>query len=87
LSEIVVITAKGCPGCEYLKRVLPADSGVKFLDITEDPEAARIAQELDIMTVPTFVVINREVNELCSLDKNFKPIKCVKRVEKPNKPQ
>lgn len=85
MREYVVIVSKNCPSCEWLKKKLPPESGVKFLDVSVDPEAVRIARDLDIMAVPTFVVIDRELAELCALDKNMKPVKCVKRVRKPNK--
>jgi hypothetical protein len=81
--EIVVIVAEGCPACERLKETIPPDSGVRFLDVTKSEEAVRIASDLGIRAVPTFVAINHEENELCSLDRDFKPKKCVKRVEKP----
>jgi len=85
--EFVVIVAEGCPGCEHLKKALNPNSRIRFLDITKDAEAVQIAQELNIMAVPTFVAINRDLGELCSLDRDFKPVKCVKRIQKPNKAQ
>ena len=78
LSEIVVITAKGCPSCEMLKVMNQPDSGLKLLDIGENPRALEIVQKLEISKVPAFVLIKHDDGEICVLDKDFNPVKCVK---------
>lgn len=79
MKDYVIIVSKNCPSCNALKKALDGEKDIEFLDVTEDPRAEEIAEALDIRAVPTIVFINKKKGEICVLDDEFKPEKCIKK--------
>lgn len=77
LKEYIIITAKGCPSCEALKKVIPQGKGFTFMDVTESLEAAQIVKDLGINAVPVIVSFDKESAKMCLLDDKLTPEKCV----------
>jgi len=78
-GKLVAIVAPGCPGCEMLKKYAKEKNlKIEFLDVTEDDRAASIAFKLNIMAVPTLVLMKEMPDgiKLCRLSDDMKIETC-----------
>jgi len=62
-KDIILMVTEGCPGCEEAKKSLGAK--VRVVDITKSDAAAGLVKELNIISVPTVLEIDRESGKLC----------------------
>jgi len=62
-KDVILMVAEGCPGCEEAKKSIGA--GVRVVDITKSEVAAGLVKELNIISVPTLLEIDRENGKLC----------------------
>ena len=83
-AKIVVLVAEGCPACAELKVEIGNDKRFELMDVTSNPQAKRLAKELGITAVPTFLSPNKR-GEMCLLDDNGKAGKCIKEEHKHEK--
>ena len=75
-KEYIVIVADGCSACDEVKQKLKGNKKFKILDLAKSKKAQKIASELDIMSVPTLLEIDRKKGTTCILD--GAQTKCVK---------
>ena len=76
-EELAMFTQDNCPHCKEVKEALKEyfESGdVIELNLSKDPEAQKLADELEVETVPTFISIKGKT--VCKLDFDFKPVSC-----------
>jgi len=75
-DKIIVLVAEGCPACAELKVEIGNDKRFELMDVTSNPQAKRLAKELGINAVPTFLSPNKR-GGICILDDNGKAEKCI----------
>jgi hypothetical protein len=75
MGKIIVLVAEGCPACSLLRGKIEGDNRFELMDVTMNPEAKRLAHELGIKAVPSFLYSNKR-GELCVLDDEGKAGKC-----------
>lgn len=74
-AELILIVAEGCNSCKVAEEMLKEEAEV--LDLLHDDRGTDIAAALDLKSVPTLVVYDRESRRMCSLDKKGVPERCV----------
>ena len=84
MGKIIVLIAEGCPACSQLKGKLSGDKRFELMDVTSNPQARRLAKELKITAVPSFLFSNKR-GETCLLDDKGKAGKCIKEEHKHEK--
>jgi hypothetical protein len=80
-GKIIVLVAEGCPACSQLGEKIGGDNRFELMDVTTNPEAKRLAHELGVTAVPSFLYSNKR-GELCVLDDKGKAGKCVRETYK-----
>lgn len=70
----MVITHRDCPGCRELKRRLP---NLKYVDVTERIDIAKLADALKVKAVPQIVQVDRKAGKICLLNDDLKTVKCI----------
>lgn len=77
MEEIIILTIEGCPACDYIKKH-SKNSKVKILDVSKDDNAALLAAQNNIFSVPTAIKKKSDNKiEKCDLDISDKIIvKC-----------
>jgi thioredoxin-related protein len=76
-DKIIVLVAEGCPACADLKGKIGKDKRFELMDVTSNAEAKRLATELGVNAVPTFLYPNK-TGGICVLDDDGKAGKCIK---------
>ncbi len=77
MGKIIVLVAEGCPACSRLRGKIGGNKKFEFMDVITNPDAKRLAHELGIHAVPSFLFPNKR-GELCALDDEGKAGKCTK---------
>jgi len=76
-EKIIVLVAEGCPACAELKGKIGNDKRFELMDVTSNSDAKRLANELGVNAVPTFLYPDKR-GGICVLDDNGKAGKCIK---------
>lgn len=80
-EKVRVLVAEGCPVCTDLKKKIVGDKRFEVLDVTSNPDALRLAHELGVKAVPTFLYPNK-TGGICVLNDDGKVGKCIKETKK-----
>jgi len=67
VEEIILLVGEGCPGCEEVKKRVKNPS-VKILDVTKSDEAAVLAAENNIFSIPTVILKSQKGVEKCDIE-------------------
>ena len=79
MSEIIILSAENCGGCQKIKSLIKDPSKVKILDVTKSDEAALLAANNNIFSIPTAVEKTPQGIQKCdlSIDNNKRVrVKC-----------